>query len=110
MGFLLLQEHQMRQDLLAKLVTAACLMACETAWKLDQGMDVRTDVSMAKGYATEMVWEVLDHVMQTFGAMGMTREVPLQFMASRVRTMRIYDGPTKVHRWVMARELLGLKR
>ena len=91
-------------------IRAARLMAYETAWKLDQGQDVRTDVSMAKAYATEMAWEVLDHAMQTFGAMGMTKELPLQLMASQVRTMRIYDGPTEVHRWVVARDLLGLKR
>jgi len=91
-------------------IRAARLLAYETAWKLDQGEDVRSDVSMAKAYATEMAWEVLDHAMQTFGAMGMTKELPLQLMAAQVRTMRIYDGPTEVHRWVVARHLLGLKR
>lgn len=91
-------------------IRAARLLAYETAWKLDRGEDVRSDVSMAKAYATEMAWEVLDHAMQTFGAMGMTKELPLQLMAAQVRTMRIYDGPTEVHRWVVARELLGLKR
>ena len=54
--------------------------------------------------------EVLDNAMQTFGAMGMTRELPLHQMASQIRLMRIYDGPSEVHRWVVARKLLGLKR
>jgi acyl-CoA dehydrogenase len=27
-----------------------------------------------------------------------------------MRTMRIYDGPTEVHKWVVARNLLGLRR
>lgn len=91
-------------------IRASRLMAYETAWKLDQGQDVRTDVSMIKVYATEMAWEVLDNAMQTFGAMGMTRELPLHQMASQIRLMRIYDGPSEVHRWVVARKLLGLKR
>ena len=91
-------------------VRAARLMTYETAWKLDQGRDVRTDVSMVKVYATEMAWEILDNAMQTFGAMGMTKDLPLQLMAGPVRTMRIYDGPSEVHRWVVARDLLGLKR
>ena len=91
-------------------VRAARLMTYETAWKLDQGRDVRTDVSMVKVYATEMAWEILDNAMQTFGAMGMTKDLPLQLMAGQVRTMRIYDGPSEVHRWVVARDLLGLKR
>lgn len=91
-------------------VRAARLMTYETAWKLDQGRDVRSDVSMVKVYATEMAWEILDNAMQTFGAMGMTKDLPLQLMAGQVRTMRIYDGPSEVHRWVVARDLLGLKR
>jgi len=48
--------------------------------------------------------------MQMYGAMGMTKELPLQLMASKLRTMRIYDGPTEVHKWVVARNLLGAKR
>jgi acyl-CoA dehydrogenase len=91
-------------------IKAARLMTYETAWKLDQGADVRTDVSMVKAYATEMAYEVLDHAMQLYGAMGVTKELPLSLMQAQMRTMRIYDGPTEVHKWVVARNLLGLKR
>ena len=48
--------------------------------------------------------------MQAFGAMGMTKELPLQLMQAKLRTMRIYDGPTEVHKWVVARNLLGTRR
>jgi acyl-CoA dehydrogenase len=54
-----------------------------------------------------MAWEVIDHAMQTFGAMGMTKELPLQQMANESRLMRIYEGPTEVHKWVVARNTLG---
>lgn len=91
-------------------IRAARLMTYETAWKLDQRRDVRTDISMVKVYATEMAWEIIDRAMQTFGAMGMTKEMPLQLMAAQARLMRIYDGPSEVHRWVVARNILGLKR
>ena len=91
-------------------IRAARLMTYETAWKLDLGRDVRTDISMVKVYATEMAWEIIDKAMQTFGAMGMTKEMPLQLMAAQARLMRIYDGPSEVHRWVVARSILGLKR
>ena len=74
---------------------------------LDQGRDVRAEISMIKSYATEMAWEIVDRTMQAFGAMGMTREMPLHMMAAKLRTMRIYDGPTEVHHWVVARNLLG---
>ena len=58
----------------------------------------------------EMGWDILDRAMQMFGAMGVTKELPLSLMAGHIRTMRIYDGPTEIHNWVVARNLLGLKR
>lgn len=91
-------------------IKAATLMTYDTAWKLDRGADVRTDISAVKAYATEMAYEVLDHAMQLYGAMGVTKELPLSLMSGHLRTMRIYDGPTEVHKWVVARNLLGLKR
>ncbi len=91
-------------------IKAATLMTYETAWKLDRQADVRTDISSVKAYATEMAYEVLDHAMQMYGAMGVTKELPLSLMQAQMRTMRIYDGPTEVHKWVVARNLLGLKR
>jgi len=108
-----LSERQAIQWWVADAATkihAARLMTYHCAWKLDRGEDVRQEISMIKGYATEMAYEVVDHAMQTFGAMGMTKEMPLQLMAAKLRTMRIYDGPTEVHKWVVARNLLGSKR
>ena len=91
-------------------IHAARLMTYDCAWKLDQGRDVRNEISMVKVFATEMAWEVIDHAMQCFGAMGMTKEMPLQLMAASARNMRIYDGPSEVHRMVVARNLMGTKR
>ncbi|MEZ6030620.1 MAG: acyl-CoA dehydrogenase [Hyphomonadaceae bacterium] len=91
-------------------ITAATLMTYETAWKLDRQADVRTEISAVKAFATEMAYEVLDHAMQMYGAMGVTKELPLSLMQAQMRTMRIYDGPTEVHKWVVARNLLGLTR
>jgi acyl-CoA dehydrogenase len=90
-------------------IHACRLMAYDAAWKLDQGRDARTEISMIKVFATEMAWEIVDKAMQMFGAMGMTKEVPLQLMAGIARNMRIYDGPSEVHRWVVARKLLKLR-
>jgi acyl-CoA dehydrogenase len=108
-----LSERQAIQWWVADAATrihAARLMTYDCAWKIDQGRDTRLEISMIKAYATEMAWEVVDRAMQTFGAMGMTKEMPLQLMAAKLRTMRIYDGPTEVHKWVVARNLLGAKR
>jgi acyl-CoA dehydrogenase len=90
-------------------IHATRLMCYDAAWKLDQERDVRTEISMVKVFATEMAFEIVDHAMQAFGAMGMTKEMPLQMMASRLRLMRIYDGPSEVHRWVVARRTMGLR-
>ena len=76
----------------------------------DRGEEARSQVSMINVFATEMAWDVIDHAMQTFGVVGMTKEMPLQQMANETRLMRIYEGPSEVHLWVIARELLGLKR
>ena len=91
-------------------IHGARLMAYDAAWKVDQGRDARTELSMLKVFATELAWDTLDKAMQTFGAMGMTKEVPLQLMAATVRNMRIYEGPSEVHRWVVARKLLRLRK
>lgn len=91
-------------------IHAARLMTYDCAWKLDAGRDVRREISMIKADATEMAWLIVDRAMQLHGAMGMTRELPLHMMAARLRTMRIYDGPTEIHRWVVARDLLGVRR
>ncbi len=108
-----LSERQAIQWWIADAATQihACrLMAYDAAWKIDEGREARTEASMIKLFGTEMATSIIDHAMQTFGAMGMTKEMPLQLMASQVRLMRIYEGPSEVHRWVIARNLLGLKR
>jgi acyl-CoA dehydrogenase len=91
-------------------IHACRLMTYDAAWKIDQGREARTEASMIKLYGTEMATEIIDQAMQTYGAMGMTKELPLQLMASTVRAMRIYEGPSEIHRWVIARQLLGLRR
>ena len=68
---------------------------------------MRQAASMIKVFATEMATEVIDNAMQSFGAMGVTKELPLQLMAQKVRIMRVYEGPTEVHRMTIARRILA---
>lgn len=91
-------------------IHACRLMTYDAAARLDGGDQARTQLSMVKVFATEMATEVIDHAMQAHGAMGMTKELPLHQMAAEARLMRIYEGPTEVHRWVVARDLLGKAR
>ena len=87
-------------------IHALRLMVQQAAWKQDLGVDVRTEASMIKVFGTELATDIIDHAMQSLGAFGMTKETPLQLMASEVRTMRIYEGPSEVHRWVVARRTI----
>ncbi|ATE64173.1 acyl-CoA dehydrogenase family protein [Rhizorhabdus dicambivorans] len=108
-----LSERQAVQFWIAEAATkihAARLMVYDCAWKIDQGEDVRSEISMIKWFAVEMAYAVVDNAMQLFGAMGMTKDLPLHLMQSKLRTMRIYDGPTEIHKWVVARRLLGTRR
>ena len=50
--------------------------------------------------------EVVDRAMQLFGGMGMSKELPLEFISRVVRIYRVVEGPSEVHRWVVARDLL----
>jgi acyl-CoA dehydrogenase len=91
-------------------IHACRLMVLDAAAKQDAGQDVRTEASMVKLFGTEMAQEVLDHAMQTFGAMGVAKELPLQLMMQKVRTMRVYEGPSEVHRMVIARRMLANRK
>jgi acyl-CoA dehydrogenase len=106
----LLADRQAIQWWIADAATQihACrLMVHDAAAKLDRGEDVRQVASMIKVFATEMATEVIDNAMQSFGAMGVTKELPLQLMAQKVRVMRVYEGPTEVHRATIARRVLA---
>ena len=82
-------------------------MTYKLAWRIDRGdQDFRTDGSMLKTQATEMVGRVVDRAIQTFGAMGVSKELPLEYIARMCRILRIVEGPSEVHRWVIARDLL----
>ena len=91
-------------------IHACRLMVASAAATLDAGRDVRHEAGMLKVFATEMAQDVVDNAMQVHGAMGMTKELPLQLMAAKLRTMRIYDGPTEIHDWVIARNVMGVGR
>ena len=108
-----LAERQTVQNWVADAATRihACrLMTYEAAARVDCGDEARSQIAMIKVFATETAWDVIDNTMQLFGGMGMTKELPLQMMANQTRLARIYEGPNEIHRWVIAREQLGLKR
>jgi alkylation response protein AidB-like acyl-CoA dehydrogenase len=90
-------------------IHACRLMVQDAADKTDRGQDVRQEASMIKVFATEMAYEACDHAMQTLGALGMTLELPLNALSQKARLMRMYEGPSEVHRQAIARRVLGLR-
>ncbi len=77
------------------------------AWKMDQGVsDWRREASMVKLQGSEMIARVSDRAIQLLGGMGVSKDMPLEYIARAVRVLRIFEGPSEVHRWVIARDLL----
>lgn len=86
----------------------ACrLMLYHAAWKMDQGVnDMRKEAAMLKVYATEMLTKIADRAIQVHGGMGLSKEMPIEYIYRLVRIFRIVEGPSEIHRWVLAREVL----
>jgi len=77
-----------------------------TAWLLDQGEKCNFESSRAKVACSEALWRVVDRCVQVLGGRGVTDESPVMRIFMDMRAFRIYDGPSEVHRWSMARKLV----
>lgn len=83
------------------------LLVYRLAARIDAGAtDFRTEGSIVKVQATEMIGRVADRAIQLFGGMGLSKDLPLEYIARMARVLRIVEGPSEVHRWVVARDLL----
>ena len=60
-------------------------------------------------YGTETAGRVVDRCMQVFGGMGVSREMPLERWYRELRIKRIGEGPSEIHRMIIARNLVGGK-
>ncbi|QIZ37778.1 acyl-CoA dehydrogenase family protein [Saccharopolyspora sp. ASAGF58] len=101
-----LSELGMAQQMIADNeidVAAAHGLILQACWELDQGQPARQAVSIAKTFTAEAVWRVVDRALQLCGALGVSGDVLLGRFLREVRPFRIYDGPSEVHRWSIAR-------
>lgn len=78
----------------------------QAAWKLDSGDHARDETSMSKVFCSEALSRVVDRSMQVLGAIGITRDTVIERVYRDIRPFRIYDGPSEVHRHVLAQRLL----
>lgn len=84
--------------------TRSLLMtACE---ELDQGGRASAATSIAKTFAAEALDRVADRSAQMCGGLGVSRDLPVAKIARELRPFRIYDGPSEVHRWSIAKRAI----
>ncbi|MCB1625221.1 MAG: acyl-CoA dehydrogenase family protein [Pseudomonadales bacterium] len=76
-----------------------------TAWTLDQGSRANTESSMAKMSCAETLFQIVDRCVQVLGGLGITTDTQVARIFHAIRAFRIYDGPTEVHLWSLARRL-----
>lgn len=88
---------------------AARLMVYEAARRGDAGLNFKTEASIAKVVATETAGRVVDRCIQILGGMGVSKELPLERWYRELRIKRVGEGPSEVHRMVLARELLSAR-
>ncbi len=101
-----LAQQGMAQQLLADNeidLAASRALIQHAAWTLDTGADGRSETSIAKTFVAEAVNRIVDRSIQLHGAMGVSDETPLARFANEMRAFRIYDGPSEVHRFSIAR-------
>ena len=104
-----LAEHQGVSFMLAdnEIALQHCRLSIWWAcWTLDAGAKGRHESSMAKAYVSEELFKVADRCVQILGGMGISDETPVGMIFSDMRAFRLYDGPTEVHKFAIARQVL----
>jgi acyl-CoA dehydrogenase len=102
-------EHQGVGFMLAdnEIALQQCRLAIwHACWLLDHGVKGRHESSMVKAYVSEELFRVLDRCVQVLGGIGITGETPVAMIFRDIRGFRLYDGPTEVHKFAVARRLL----
>jgi acyl-CoA dehydrogenase len=104
-----LAEHQGVSFMLAdnEIALQQCRLAIwHTAWVLDSGAKGRHESSMTKSFVSEELFKVADRCVQVLGGIGVTDETVVEMIFRDMRPFRLYDGPTEVHKYAIARQIL----
>lgn len=104
----LLVDHEgvgfMLADNLIELQQAE-LMIAWCAGVLDAGSQASAESSMAKVAVSEALFRIADRCVQVMGGLGVARDSIVEQVFRETRAFRIYDGPTEVHKWSLARKI-----
>ncbi|MEJ9076927.1 MULTISPECIES: acyl-CoA dehydrogenase family protein [Gordonia] len=91
-------------------LAAARALLVRACWELDQGSHASDSTSIAKTFGAEAFSRVVDRSIQMCGGLGVSEDLPLARLADELRPFRIYDGPSEVHRWAIAKRAVGRAR
>lgn len=72
---------------------------------LDTGSLGTVESSMAKVSVSEALMKIADNCIQVLGGLGVTDKTIVEQVYREVRAFRIYDGPTEVHKWSLAKKI-----
>ncbi|HWK49098.1 MAG TPA: acyl-CoA dehydrogenase family protein [Steroidobacter sp.] len=72
---------------------------------LDSGSPAISESSMTKVAAADALFRIADRCVQVMGGTGVSGDTVVAQVFREVRAFRIYDGPTEVHKWSLARKL-----
>jgi acyl-CoA dehydrogenase len=72
---------------------------------LDSGSMGTAESSMAKVAVSDALFRVADRCVQVMGGTGVTRDTIVEQIFREIRAFRIYDGPTEVHKWSLAKKI-----
>lgn len=72
---------------------------------LDSGGDGNIESSMTKVSVSEALFRVADRCVQVMGGMGVSQDTIVEQLFREIRAFRIYDGPTEVHKWSLAKKI-----
>jgi acyl-CoA dehydrogenase len=81
------------------------LMIDWCAGVLDSGSLGTNESSMAKVAVSEALMRIADRCVQVMGGMGVSGDTIVEQAFREVRAFRIYDGPTEVHKWSLAKKI-----
>ncbi len=83
----------------------SALMIDWCAGVLDAGSKGTTESSMTKAAVSEALFRVADRCVQVMGGSGVARDSVVEQVFREIRAFRIYDGPTEVHKWSIAKKI-----
>lgn len=72
---------------------------------LDTGSLGTAESSMAKVAVSEALQRIADRCVQVMGGTGVTDKTIVEQVYREIRAFRIYDGPTEVHKWSLAKKI-----